>query len=104
MAKQKWQKAEQGLAEVGEREYIHVKGHKGTFGRGETEMFYDLTVAVTSLYICQNSLNCVKNCEGFEILSYLQANKLACQCAGHQQKTWGSWVRNKGLYYSYQEQ
>lgn len=37
----------------------------------------------------------VKNREGSEILPYLQANKLSCQCYGCWQKIHNSWARDK---------
>ena len=46
----------------------------------------------------------VKNCEGSEILSYLQANKLACHSfirGGRLAGQRDSRVRDKGLYYSW---
>lgn len=44
----------------------------------------------------------INNCEGLEILPYLQANKLAYQSHGCWQKTQDSWIGDKGLCYSQQ--
>lgn len=46
----------------------------------------------------------IKTCDGSEILSYLQANKLACHSfihGGRLAGQRGSQVRDKGLYYSW---
>lgn len=77
MAKLRQQKADKGLTgtEVGKRN--KCKEAQRNF-LGVTGMFYDLRVVVSGLYICQNSLNCVKNYESYEILPYLLAKKLAC--------------------------
>lgn len=40
----------------------------------------------------------VKNCEGSEVLSYLQANKLTCQFHECWQKR--PLIRDRGLYYA----